>query len=516
MSKTLQRLWPLALVALIVVAFIWWGRSAGERAAGAPVPTTTATTPAAVIKPATPAGSAAVSNPAAAAPADELADPRAALATALGYRDIGLRNREFARLLQLWIARDLEAALAYVRSMPRGAAFSEGLLLVLDAVSRRDVDRALALAAELATTRDDRNFYSAFFDRLAQENIAKATAKLALVPAGEARENATRAVASLWARTDPAAALAWAKNLPEAADRNAALESTLSELALKDPLQVIELAQKSLTSPALERTVFNALEKLNATDPVGAAGLVSLLPPGEMQVLVAVDVARAFAAQNVEAALAWTKTLPAGQTQTLALNNVLAIWARSDASAVGNYVAALPAGALQQTVAAEVAGVLAAASPQNAIGWAQALPAETRSIALARVADSWAQRDPSEASRWVAEQSAGPVAFQVLTLGYTLSYWVMKDAPAAQEFVRTLPADLQAGVATSTAPILAQLNPAGAMAWAQSLPVPAARDAALGAAFARWADNAPDAARAWLAASHLSSEQKARLLAPGK
>ena len=61
------------------------------------------------------------------------------------------------------------------------------------------------------------------------------------------------------------------------------------------------------------------------------------------------------------------------------------------------------------------------------------------------------------------------------------------------------------------APLLAQSDPKGAIAWAQSLPSAAARDSAVGAAFRRWSDNAPAAARAWLATADLPSALKARL-----
>jgi hypothetical protein len=427
-----------------------------------------------------------------------------------------LHSREFGRILRAWMEVDLEAALAYVRQLPTSSSdYTQGILLVLETIGLHDPDRALALARELTYTREQLAIYSSLFARLAEQNLAASVQQLARVPAGAARENAVRALIDRWVRSDLPGALAWAQGLPDAPEKAVALEVALGEMAVKDPLQAIDLAQKSLTGPALERTVYDALQKLSATDPQGAAGLVSLLPPGEMQKLAAVNVARPFAAQNVQAALTWAKTLTDDTVRGLALNRILQTWAASDVSAASAYVAALPAGSDQHDAAVYLAGQLAAANPQNAITWAQALPdAATRPAALANAANTWAQRDPAAAARWVTEQSPATLAnLGPETLNGALSYWVLQDAAAAQAFVQTLPSSNQASAAEYVAPLLAQNNPAEALAWAQALPSTEARDRASVAAYTRWLDNAPAAAQAWLQTANLAPQTKARLQA---
>src|SRR2546423_8291267 len=64
---------------------------------------------------AAPASAAAVSESKAGASNRDWVDFRAAADTALKISDPGQRAREFGRLLLLWLARDLEGALAYVR-----------------------------------------------------------------------------------------------------------------------------------------------------------------------------------------------------------------------------------------------------------------------------------------------------------------------------------------------------------------------------------------------------------------
>jgi hypothetical protein len=80
--------------------------------------------------------------------------------------------------------------------------------------------------------------------------------------------------------------------------------------------------------------------------------------------------------------------------------------------------------------------------------------------------------------------------------------------------VTTLPAATQRAAAASIAQQLAQRDPVSTLAWAQILAIPAAREAAVAAAYERWFDNAPAAARTWLDAANLPSEFKNRLRTP--
>lgn len=498
-SSPTKRLWPWLLVGLAIVilgASLWWKL----RGRGRVVASESGSSPAAAA--ATPA------EPSRAPASDPAATVRAGLEQARGLSDPRARARAFGTLLQGWAETDPEAALAYLRRMPRGAEFSLGLRIVLHALATRDIERALRLAAELAGTREDRAIYSELFSRMAQADAATAIQRLALVPSGEGRANALRAVADAWARSDPAAALAWARSLPDE-DRPPAMETVLRELTEREPARAIELAQQTLSGPALERTVFEALRRLAAADPREAAGLVRLLPPGEMQTLVAVDVAGSLAGQDVGAALAWVDTLPAGPAQSLALNQVIAHWARRDPAGAGRHVAALPPGPLQEGAALQL-GAIWGAEPAAALAWSGTLPeGKTRRDAVAAIVSGWAQREPEAATRWTAAQPAGAVSSAAFE--GALSYWILQDAPAVREFVRELAGDVQVRAATAIAPALAQKDPLATLAWAESLPLPPARDAARAAAFARWRGNAPAAADAWLGTANLPAETKAKL-----
>lgn len=424
----------------------------------------------------------------------------------------GQRSAEFGRRLQELIAHDPAAALAYVRQLPPGADYTQGLLMVLAALGRQDPDRALALAGELVTTREQRAIYSLLFAQLAAADPAAAVRRLAAVPAGGSRDDALRALADGWARADLPAALAWARQL-DPADRMPAMESVLVALAAADPLRVFDLARQTLTGAAFDRTVAAALQSLVRTDPRGAAAFVPALAPGEAQTQATLMVARALAAQDPDAALAWSKTLPAENLQSLALHNILDLWGAKDPAAAGRYVAQLAPGPTQDAASEYVARLLTAADPAGAIAWAEALAAPSaRDRALVNIASTWAQTAPATAARWA--NSLGTADLRADALRGALSYWMQQDSQGARDFVFTLTGDTQARAAAFVAPTFAQQDPVAAIAWSQTLPQTEARDAALLAAFTRWLGNAPAAARTWLASANLPPATKARLLVP--
>src|SRR5882672_4892702 len=174
---------------------------------------------------------AAVAFPAVESPADL----RATLEAVRAERDPVRHSLEFGSGLRRWMDQDPEAALTYIRQLPRGPDYTQGLLLVLDAMGRRDPTRTLTLARALAVTREERAFYGSFFARVARDDVPSAVRLLDLVPEGEGRENAVRALADAWAPVDFAAAFAWAQGLAAPAGRSAAIESTLAALGAVDP-----------------------------------------------------------------------------------------------------------------------------------------------------------------------------------------------------------------------------------------------------------------------------------------
>lgn len=366
------------------------------------------------------------------------------LTTALALEDARERALRFGGELQRTLNRDPAAAVAFLKKMPRGRDFTQALFAVLSFIGGRDPEAALKLAAELAQSREEQTFYAIFFDRLANDDPRGAVRRLPLVPAGEARELAIRSLAAAWNRTDPAAVMDWAQSLADPGERSVAVETAIGDLAARDPQLAIEIARRFMRPPALERTIFSALQRLVSSDPEGAAALVPLLPPGDLQTTAAANVARSLAERSVPAALEWVKTIPIDLTRWIAFNHVLSTWVTRDRLAAARHVLELPPGQGTEFAASHLAAFLAD-DPADAILWAGALPDEgARLGAYAVIASSWSQRAPAEAVRWAASLNEDPV--RPNALGGAFSNWLLIDADAAMRWLDTakLPAATKA------------------------------------------------------------------------
>jgi hypothetical protein len=361
------------------------------------------------------------------------------LDAALQQQDPIKRSLDFDRLLSEWFERDPETALAYIRHMPASADYTQGLLIVLQKLGRSDPERAIALAGEMAKSHEDRVVYSALFDQIAGLDIDRAMRALELVPSGESKDYALRALAAKWSDANMNASLDWAQHLTDAGERSAAMETALLTLSKQDFRRSFDLAQEFLTGEALDRIISITVKQLIGEDPGAASELVSQMPASPAQAHAAFTVARALAAEESETAATWTKTLAAGETQQLALNNVLDVWSRTDPTAAGNYVAQMPAGAEQDFAVTHLAQLMAARNPDTAIQWANGLENDSaRNAAVVSIASGWAMTDPAAATQW-AQTLAVNSPGRIDAIKSALSYWVISDTHAARSFAQTLP-----------------------------------------------------------------------------
>lgn len=456
-----RRLWPLAVLAVTapVLFLVWWPAPRAPDTAAPPAsesltgPPETSDQPPPASAPADPPGGSRPGLPPPGAPPPEVSHPpgppglsptlppaaasQPELDAALAHSDPQRRAQEFFPKFAALVARDPEAALAYLRGLRRGQEFTQGLFILIDNFSRRDADRAIALAAELATNRDERNVFAMLFSRFAQENVTLALERLNRVPAGESRESALRALLDAWVRAAPDAAMAWARALPDASERNLALESLFRELALRDPAAAIDRAPRELTGANLERVLQIAFQVLATSDPTRAARLLESLPPGDVQTIAVMDIARALAVSDVPRALAWANSLGIDFTRWLALSSVLSVWAQRDALAAANYVVEMPPGPALDYIAGQFAAVMAA-KPQDAILWAEALASTSaRDAAFVTIASSWAQRAPLDAVRWALSLAGEPLRTNALAGAHSM--WRLHDPRGAQAWLDAAP-----------------------------------------------------------------------------
>src|SRR5436190_6787360 len=145
------------------------------------------------------------------------------------------RPMQFCTSLKEWLVSDFEGGLAYVRNMPRGNEYTEGVRMVLERLQSTDPERALALMAELVTRQEEMHLYNHLFAQVVLDSPSTAAWLVKQVPEGEPKSNAIRAVASEWAKGDAESALNWAADLSSETERQVAVESALRVIAREQP-----------------------------------------------------------------------------------------------------------------------------------------------------------------------------------------------------------------------------------------------------------------------------------------
>lgn len=438
---------------------------------------------------------------------------QAALDEALRNGDPLLRSMQFGRLFGELVVRNPAAALAYLETMERGGnEYALALFALLKDVGQRDPRRALALAKKLAVTSEQLVVYSVLFDQFAADRAADAVPLLDLVPAGEARNYAIRALTTRWAGQDLETALVWAQRLGNAEDRALAVEAVLFDLSVNEPWRAFAVAAQNLDGDALERIVSRVFAQLKTIDPAQAADFVRWLPAGETQTHVVLDLARAMAERDPAQALEWIGALPAAEQRQLALNNVLDVWLAKSAGAAADYVSQMPRGDSQTAAAAYLAERLAAADAAAAVDFARGLKsAAAREAASVALASGWARKDPAAAVRWAVALGEDDSA-RADAMDAALSYWVLSDSAAAVRYVRRLSAGkIQDDGLDALSELLGVQQPALAVELAAAIGNAKLRSSALVAAYEKWAGRDAPAARRWLEDADLSPALRRRL-----
>ena len=180
-----------------------------------------------------------------------------------------------------------------------------------------------------------------------------------------------------WVRQDPAAAMAWAANLPDA-QRSGALVGVLGTLV--------------------------------GTDPGRAASLATQLDEdaGGARRRVIGDIAQAWAKSSPAEAMVWARSLP-GDDGTTAMLKSLESWSRNDPAAAAQHLDQLAAEPYSGEALRLVTESWVRQAPNDAATWlANREEGEAKNTAMGTVMWNWTKQNPEAASTWLADQASGP------------------------------------------------------------------------------------------------------------
>jgi hypothetical protein len=306
-------------------------------------------------------------------------------------------------------------------------------------------------------------------------------------PVDQAR--ALERIASIWVQLDPPAALAELDVVTDERLRNAFRAAVLREWARQDTLAMVtylgehsDLSQQTVFG----RTAFDeildvdaealleladglpasirdsakraALMRLAELDPGRALDYVASMAPGLYRDTLLMSIARGYARNDPDAALAWARSLESSGVA----DRVLWVVAESDPQrAIDMAFGAGSPDAQLQLIEALVQG--GNVNPGSFADRVFALPdSRVRDRAVQTVAANWIARDPDAALEWLLGNAA---RINAITFGELAQHAAVLDPVTAARATSRIPSDARPAWLEGIAQEYGRADPNGALAW---------------------------------------------------
>jgi hypothetical protein len=387
------------------------------------------------------------------------------------------------QIAAIWVDSDPEAALAAIETI--GGSVEQPLFaqVVLNRIGQTDPERALAFLERLAVPDNQKmGMVQGAIQRLAardperalnyaqglggqigqlaeqaavqmwaQQDAPAAIAYLETMPLGMLRQNLLQAAAHAYGRSDPEAALAWARSLGPA-DRQA-YSIVLSGIAQVDPMRALDLVFDQSQQPGSGAVQLQAL--------MGVLGVARSSDPDQLGAI----------ADRVMA-------LPNGPERQNALQMLGQRWASTAPDDAMNWLISRQE-ALGANVLSSMAQELARRNPRTAAAYADRVLPVFRDDWITAVAGGYAQSDTAAAQAWLQQYRGQPV-FEPAVAAMVRNSAGMDPAGAAA-LLQTLNPSSEAvtELAAVVASAWAGQDWAAAQNWTAALPAGQGRDRAL-------------------------------------
>lgn len=211
--------------------------------------------------------------------------------------------------------------------------------------------------------RGEMEVFHALLRRWAMADVASVAAWAERLPAGMPRPMALQTVAIEWANEDLKAATAWVREMPDKSQQGELMRCISAEAVRTDPIEALRIAvessagvegdeiisraamewaskdaaaalewAKSIPDEALRHKVLAAeLIAWSETAPESAAALaVGTLPDGRLLEDTVVSIVQRWAQTSPQAAAAWVERFPEGSLRASAIENLMSQWQQID------------------------------------------------------------------------------------------------------------------------------------------------------------------------------------------
>ncbi len=423
-------------------------------------------------------------------------DPAAAFAKATGLGEEEGREEAVCRVLEVWAAMDLDAALAAWEAVP-------------DLKSRWSVRQAIADGAacthpaqafQLLTTGENPDASNVSLTAIlrcwvGQDPTAAVAAATSLKTRAQ-RAEACGSVAFALAETNPAAAFAWAAARVDPDERQAACAAVFAGIVDGNPNTVVGLFDSIANSDLRRKLTPVIVEKLTALDPARAVQWAVSLPAGASRTRALETAMTKWIREDPRSAAAFAVERGIGHDDACA-DSALAALAGRDPAAAGEMLSGVTDARARLRWITGLIRDLGYSNEKDQseliVQMADALPDSDRAGALAYAVSALGSRHPDSARRVLELIPPGEARNRALA---NLSSAVARENPSAGvELARTLPdSALRDQALADVVGNLAQSDLAQAVGLLKELPPGGHRTRALEQMLNRWTTASPDEA----------------------
>ncbi len=318
--------------------------------------------------------------------------------------------------------------------------------MVAPMLAQQDPAKLLELALRLPAGETSQILCVEAFRSLASADGARAWQQLERLGQGAMEREATAAVLTEWAISDPAAA-ARAATAFEGVE-GAVLAQIAAQWVTRDPQRALQWAQRlpgEAGETVLQEAVRHAISRPGAlTDAARLQELLATASTPEARQQMTAAIAAELALQDRAQAFRWMATLPATERAD-AMMAVASMAGLTDPAATANEMSWMltsmdtshvDAGRMTESITT-LAEAYAQVSTVSAMEWAAHLPESFRAEAVRTAMLSWSERDPVSAASWLSKQS--PTAVREQAVLAFASQVAAVDAPTALQWLMTLP-----------------------------------------------------------------------------
>jgi len=412
-------------------------------------------------------------------------DGKEALAWAQGLPNFKLRSGLMRKILEAWASNDPKGAADFALSQPPGNQ-QDGLLeSVMGKWFVSDPDGAVSWISSISRAQTRNRLLANALSGYARSNPKGAASYVHLITSAKDRKDAYLNIVREWADQDPVGAVAWAKDWPE---------------TMRGEIGIIFLGQLS------------GMDRMDL-----AVQLVMSWPESKTQIDLMGNLARQWAQNDLEGAIAWFKTLPPGRGWDKVLETLGGEWGDVDPKGALAYAQSVPSSVSVRNFIWSVVGSLVQNDPAAAADWALSIPdaAQRKDMLVNFVIKSWTGSAPEAAATYAAALQDGELqTAAVLKIVGESAFW--NGADLAAWVGKFPPGDLRDQCVEMEVSHGAYRDPAAVVAM-----LDACNDPQLIQKYGEQIGNAwlredPNSAVAWIQNSTLSNDVKQRLLSQPK